>query len=575
MQPVKYLFNTLFLLLIAALTPACSSDEPMPGGDTDTDGPGIFLKITLGQPAASRASSNPSGGEDGDGYEAGINHENDIHTLALFIYYDDEGMNVNSDPGTPFIMKAFIDEETLAASKVTSGANPYYATYKIRVKNFDIDTSRPMSVVTVINTTEADDIVNKVYNMGQLTDFIVQKSVDQKKNILDSDWFVMSNARAYEYYNQETGENDKGHGTITIPEVSDLSQIGDKEHPLAAEITVRRLAARIDILAPRNAIYGWIQFGAALCYTVNEAPGNVGEKRKTADVYVTHLLPVNIMQKPSYALKHITEVCGDARSLEEVINLGFLNGYFINIEETVSSSCGPNNYVFDPLSLLKPNATAAQCQEWFGETAVGNLTAASFTPDNRVDKLMPADQWFDCSDAPNSKSVILTYANENCADRTMLRTDILTGLVMRAVYVPVTVYAGGDPLIEGRYSAGQDLWRVMPLKESVTDADCLYFNNEAAAKAYIAANPEKLATINAIPKGQCYYNVWLRHAREDNYTAGPMPMEYAIVRNNIYRISFTFHGPGSQNIIEREPEYINTRIFLRKWNFMRHPEIIM
>ena len=573
MQLVKYLFNTLFLLLIAALTPACSSDEPMPGGDTDTDGPGIFLKITLGQPAASRA--NPNGGENGDGYEAGRYHENDIHTLALFIYYDDEGKNVNSDPGTPFIMKAFIDEETLAASKVTSGANPYYATYKIRVKNFDIDTSRPMSVVTVINTTEVDDIVNKVYNMGQLTDFIVQKSVDQKKNIPDSDWFVMSNARSDGDNHPEMGAN--GHGTITIPQVSDLSQIGDKDHPLAAEITVRRLAARIDILAlaPPNAIYDEIQGGAALHYTVNEAPGDVGEKRKTADVFVTHLLPVNIMQKPSYALKHITKRNGDALSLEEVINMGFPNGYVINIEETVSPDGVPYNYVFDPLSLLKPNATAAQCQEWFGETAVGNLTAASFTPDNRVDKLMPADQWFECSDAPNSKSVILTYANENCADRTMLRTDILTGLVMRAVYVPVTVYAGGNPLTPGNYSAGQDLWRVMPVKESVTDADCLYFNNEAAAKAYIAANPEKLATINAIPQGQCYYNVWLRHAREDKYTAGPMPMEYAIVRNNIYRIIFTFHGPGSQNIIEREPEYINTRIFLRKWNFMRHPEIIM
>ena len=43
-------------------------------------------------------------------------------------------------------------------------------------------------------------------------------------------------------------------------------------------------------------------------------------------------------------------------------------------------------------------------------------------------------------------------------------------------------------------------------------------------------------------------------------------MQYATVRNNIYRVALTFNGPGDPTPTMREPETMQARIFVRKWN---------
>ena len=69
----------------------------------------------------------------------------------------------------------------------------------------------------------------------------------------------------------------------------------------------------------------------------------------------------------------------------------------------------------------------------------------------------------------------------------------------------------------------------------------------------------------------CYYNLWLRHYNDvdDANPSNPhahMPMEYATVRNNIYRVAVSFSGPGDPEPTMREPDTMKARIFVRKWN---------
>ncbi|MDE6422957.1 MAG: fimbria major subunit, partial [Muribaculaceae bacterium] len=62
---------------------------------------------------------------------------------------------------------------------------------------------------------------------------------------------------------------------------------------------------------------------------------------------------------------------------------------------------------------------------------------------------------------------------------------------------------------------------------------------------------------------KCYYNLWLRHYNDEN--ADPQlsyPMEYAIVRNNIYRVALSFSGPGDPTPTMREPDTMQARIFV-------------
>ena len=74
----------------------------------------------------------------------------------------------------------------------------------------------------------------------------------------------------------------------------------------------------------------------------------------------------------------------------------------------------------------------------------------------------------------------------------------------------------------------------------------------------------------------CHRNVFIRHADPNNTNAEAVPMKYGIVRNNVYRISFTFHGPGNLTPDNPRPtEHMRTVIYVRPWAFHRHPEIIM
>ena len=100
-------------------------------------------------------------------------------------------------------------------------------------------------------------------------------------------------------------------------------------------------------------------------------------------------------------------------------------------------------------------------------------------------------------------------------------------------------------------------------------------SNEVAAEAYRRSHPEDMGQVEEFPAGECYYNLWLRHARVEGAGAQDTPMGYGIVRNNIYRVGVSFTGPGRPNADVSEPENIESRIFVRKWNFRLHPTIIM
>ncbi|MDD7759244.1 MAG: fimbria major subunit, partial [Bacteroidales bacterium] len=76
--------------------------------------------------------------------------------------------------------------------------------------------------------------------------------------------------------------------------------------------------------------------------------------------------------------------------------------------------------------------------------------------------------------------------------------------------------------------------------------------------------------------GVCYYNMWIHHA--PTVASDPQqtrPMDFAVVRNNIYRVCVSFTGPGDPKPDMREPNNIQSRVFVRAWNFRQQPTIIM
>ena len=84
---------------------------------------------------------------------------------------------------------------------------------------------------------------------------------------------------------------------------------------------------------------------------------------------------------------------------------------------------------------------------------------------------------------------------------------------------------------------------------------------ETRAKLY-ASSKELLRTYY---NGQCYYIWWLRHSNDgDDETNGVM--EYAVVRNNIYKVSvnsiYSLGGDIPDN------QQLDARVYVNKWSML-------
>ena len=77
--------NYLWTLAAALALVGCSDDLETQKGGPEENGNGAlgetYVAFTIAQP---ETKANPSGGEDGDGFEAGNDAENAVHSLTLY-----------------------------------------------------------------------------------------------------------------------------------------------------------------------------------------------------------------------------------------------------------------------------------------------------------------------------------------------------------------------------------------------------------------------------------------------------------------------------------------------------------
>lgn len=261
------------------------------------------------------------------------------------------------------------------------------------------------------------------------------------------------------------------------------------------------------------------------------------------------------MLAPSYTLKHVS----DGKDTSALLVCG---------DETTSAGVA-TNYVVEPSTLLKTGDVAdAMLGTWYGDSRASYLrgNTAAFNAGAIVPLLGEALP-VAVPDGPETSFLTLAYANENTV--TDAQADdwrFVTGLAFRAVYRPARIYT--DAACSASVAperGGSTFWLVRPTRQEMREEDCLYFTTESAARAYASAHPELLATVTGYEGGVCYYNLWLRHA-------GDLP---GIVRNNIYRVGLSFTGPGEPQPEITIPKYVESRIFVRKWNFRPQGEILM
>lgn len=552
----------LLLMLAAAWgLAACSSvvEEPELPDTTTPEEEAVWLKLRLwtaastetradGDPAGEE-KGDPLGGEDGDGRESAFARENCIYDLNIFIYTrEGGGMNTTNPENIPVRKQVFEKAETDDGFEKDDYTDDKLITARFMERVVKVEGYTPSEFDWVIVVANAGDSIKGVKTLADLRDMILDspawKSSDGTPR--NASRFTMATARFSMKYD---GIPD---GKIILKDLD-----GTKERPFSVQTTLERTAARIDFWYEKDDVEKGK--GTEIVYDVT------ADNVKLANVRLSHIAPVNLMQKTSYAFKHVTS--------------GFYTeSSFVCSDETLKDG-KPSNYVLEPTTLLKNSDTKPDTSELYGDTRAEYIRDAAnlssvFSDKTSVETWLKGGESSEYKEPglPFDRYTILRYTNENTETGTDLTSDYTTGLVFRAVYVPLTVYSaydgGSDSLTEDEtYTAGGTFWQVSPTAKEMGEKYNLYFSDKDAAIAYTEAHPEKNCKITEYAGGVCYYNLWLRHANIIADPHSPFEMEYAIVRNNIYRVGVSFTGPGTPTPEVREPDNIISRIFVRKWNF--------
>ena len=526
---ITRILNILTILMATVGMTACHTEyeEEMSRGEA-------YVSLTLKLPyAATRAV--PQGGEEGDGREDGTDAENKVTDAWIFILRHADGMDAPDD--TPLLYtKWFNDADTEEWTTLENGAE---------IK-FSIDGYNIQEGDRVIAVCNAGASLPKPANLGELRNQTAYASW----NRIDGTRFVMSSAY-----------NDPDEGKIIT-----TSKAGTKEDPFVSILQIQRTAARIDLMY--NRAENLSSSGKELIYKVYANPGNPSSE-VLAKMHLQHIIPVNLMQQSSYMIKRVT---ADA-DITSTVQYG--------AKERTAADGIPENYVVEPHTLDKRGTvTDEQLNDWYGNTRAKTIYTDPTTnlPTTSIDSYSGTETAKTGLGDNFTHIMTLAYTNENTQDKDHQSTDFITGLLLRAVYEPAKVYTDKDCTTEYTpmtdYATGRTFWRYSPTRTEMREADCLYFSNQAAAEGYRAAHPSDMAEITEFTNGICYYNVWLRHANVDSDPHLTFPMEYGIVRNNIYRVGLSkVTGVGTPAPNKNEPEHLSLRIFVREWNLREQPTI--
>lgn len=533
------------LMFIGAFLSGCAGSPDEISDMPENTDPGIYVRLTMAMDLSTR--SNPAGGEDGDGREEGVRNENRIESLAFFVYNHKDGVNAPDE--TPIRKAVFYEDLRLEPG--SDGTVSYVA--KLNDYNF----TEGDRVVVALNL---DRPIQFPSNLGEV-----------KRLPVANAWHQGTSLSTYSHFTMSTASSGVDDGKVVFE-----GHDGTEGNPYVVRAEVERLAARVDLMFDNENIAPQKD---ELVYFVkgDRSDALMEEKSK---VCVTHVAVVNSMLEPSWLLKHVSEGMSEDKSC--------LASLKVCGDELTDGFGYPQNYVVEPLTELKGNVSEAQSSSWFGKSSAAYIrenTETFFDQSCSIGNFLKDDLLIEnCGDSGFDKKMTLAYSFENTHHMEDAGSEHVTGLVYRAIYVPSSVYSDiSVSEIDGNYKKGDDFWRYSPTSVAMNRTE-LYFSTEQAALGYRDQHPEDRADVSYYKGGVCYYNLWIKHANVDggntkDFPSGEggslWPMEYGIVRNNIYRVGVSFTGIGTPKPEIREPKQIETRIYTRKWNFRRQPVIIM
>ncbi len=574
---------------LALLATSCSMSDDMEcppdpaGGGTGK----AYIQLSFRMADAQGTRANPNGGENGDGNEAGQGYENKIEDAVAFLFNGNETAN---GAATTLVTPVYFSTVT---------PNPDYTHYVTETKQADVETGE-YNLIVVANPGDDHwwETISPL-NLGAVRDHI-QKTAWKTNTNADgtttyTDFLMSSAAEPTQKLNLENSSADD---------------------PATTTVSVERMAARVDYLVKNqyeceDPMYDGATVKITGATIVNRlTAGSYLLKRVADDVdgtnleYLGYELPLgvdagvqtNYVLDPWTALKTQANLTGTPFTVEEQ-------------PAAASDLYAPKTYI--PTRSDNPEDWADYCEEGVNETeddylrvgyALENTTGKLETSLNYNTGIVFKAKFYPKGvDGYSDDHTFFTYNGTIYPSLTnmvgQLNTQADFATYAKDEIAKLTTWDGlkgfanslNDPTGYGDYLTGYAdehssdvftptaneltwtyyLYNKLGVVEDAEKGPEINLNGvETRAKLYESSN-ELLRTYY---KGQCYYTWWLRHSNDgDDDTNGVM--EYAVVRNNIYKVYvesiYSLGGDIPDN------EQIKARVYVNKWTMLPKEELPM
>ena len=561
-------------LLMASLAAGCAQEDidtaPSGGGGMSASS---YVSLSFASQQSTPTRSNPTGGEQGNGDETGQDYENEIKSAVAFFYQGNNG--VNSDGSTKIMAVA-----TFNVGSYTEPGNGIDRKYTTTPQQVDLDDGT-YNVLVVANPgadwwTGQSLTLDDVRNHIQTTAWTASGS--------DYSDFVMTSA---------------ADATLTL-------NSNPESDPAKATVNVERMAARLDYKAT----------GTYKC----DDPAYSG-----ATVEITGAALVNNLTAGSYMLKRVADdVNGTNLSYlgDETPDAGVQTNYVLD-PWTAGKTSANNSFTIGG----EANKTAKDLYgEWFGNISqdpnhwaayvqLGTEVTVGTETWQRIGYTLENTTAAEEAGKRYSTGVVFKakFHPQGVANYTDGETFFALGTHLFASMEDMMTYVYGADFsqFDAKIDACTDWAAVKNFAASLLDNDpsgykaFLLGQDEAQDlaqvkeslkwSAYMLSNCGYSASLNETYKVEldqngivtrnalqsygvrtyedatCYYTWWVRHSNDNNDETKGI-MEYAIVRNNIYKLTVnSIYSLG--NDVPGEDENIILDVYVNDW-LLLNPETL-
>ena len=291
----------------------------------------LQVKVTVegsGDTRASRATTGPQGGEDGDGSELGINKENDVNSLTVLLYKSVKDDLSEADATIDYVYTFTGLKSSSSTGGVTYTTGPREIDPVIVGKNYH--------VLVIAN---AGDMTSrcKGKKISEIRDMQMDKVCTRNDDIANFTDFVMSSKKDAKI--DFSGKSGSGTGT--------------ESDPYLVDVNIERLAARIDIIP--NATY--VDTDKGYYYNVMDGTNVIGGFK------LESVTPIKVMTKGEYLIKRVSS----DKTVSSVTYFGL---------ETKDADNKATNYVVCPWAKDRTGLTLSNAE---GPTSLYNVKNTTST----------------------------------------------------------------------------------------------------------------------------------------------------------------------------------------------------